>query len=30
MADVAEEIFLKDRARLDERGRAFSPSEAPA
>ena len=30
MAEVAEEIFIKDRARLDERGRAFSPSEAPA
>jgi ADP-ribosylglycohydrolase len=30
MSEVAEEIFLKDRARLDERARAFAPSGAPA
>ena len=30
MSEVAEEIFVKDRARLDERARAFAPSEAPA
>ena len=30
MAEVAEEIFLKDRARLEERARSFSSSEAPA
>jgi len=30
MADVAEEIFVKDRARLEERARLFAPSETPA
>jgi hypothetical protein len=30
MAEVADEIFAKDRARLDERGRIFAPSETPA
>jgi ADP-ribosylglycohydrolase len=30
MAEVAEEIFLKDRTRLEERARTFSSSEAPA
>jgi ADP-ribosylglycohydrolase len=30
MADVAQEIFVKDRARLEERARVFSGSEAPA
>ncbi|MGZ4338657.1 MAG: ADP-ribosylglycohydrolase family protein [Gaiellaceae bacterium] len=30
MCEVAEEIFVKDRVRLDERARAFAPSEAPA
>jgi ADP-ribosylglycohydrolase len=30
MAEVAEEIFAKDRVRLDERAQAFAPSETPA
>jgi ADP-ribosylglycohydrolase len=30
MAEVADEIFAKDRGRLDERGRVFAPSETPA
>jgi ADP-ribosylglycohydrolase len=30
MAEVAEEIFAKDRARLDERAQAFAQTEAPA
>ncbi|HEY6961403.1 MAG TPA: ADP-ribosylglycohydrolase family protein [Gaiellaceae bacterium] len=30
MAAVAEEIFAKDRARLEERARVFAASEAPA
>jgi ADP-ribosylglycohydrolase len=30
MAEVAEEILVKDRSRLDERARLFAPSETPA
>jgi ADP-ribosylglycohydrolase len=30
MAEVAEEIFVKDRARLEERARLFAPSETAA
>jgi ADP-ribosylglycohydrolase len=30
MAEIADEIFVKDRARLDERARVFAASETPA